>query len=75
MTKQLSAKMAGLMNIVNDIERVADHCNNLAQYANDIIEENINFSEEATEGLQDFFNTVQEQYDRSVEACGETTGL
>ena len=68
LTKQLSAKMAGLMNIVNDIERVADHCNNLAQYANDIIEENINFSEEATEGLQDFFNTVQEQYDRSVEA-------
>jgi len=68
LTKQQSAKMAGLMNIVSDVERVADHCTNLARYSENVMEENVNFSDDARDGLLNFYNKVQSQFDRSVEA-------
>jgi len=68
LTKPQSTRMAGLMHIVNDIERVADHANNLAQFAGSTLSENINFSDIATDELKDYYFTVENQFARSVEA-------
>jgi phosphate:Na+ symporter len=68
LTKPQSTRMAGLMHIVNDIERIGDHANNLAQFAETALDENINFSDTAVDELQDYFLLVENQFARAVEA-------
>ncbi len=68
LTKPQSTRMAGLMHIVNDIERVADHANNLAQFAESALSENINFSDIAADELNTYYLKVENQFARSVEA-------
>lgn len=68
LTKPQSTRMAGLMHIVNDIERVADHANNLAQFAESALSENINFSDIAADELKAYYVKVENQFARSVEA-------
>lgn len=68
LTRHQSTRMAGLMHIVNDLERIGDHANNLAHYAESALTDNINFSENASEELQNFYFLVEEQFKRSVDA-------
>ncbi len=68
LTKPQSTRMAGLMHIVNDIERIADHANNLAQFAENALSENINFSDMASDDLRAYFKVVENQFSRAIDA-------
>jgi phosphate:Na+ symporter len=47
LSSKQSKRLTDLMNIVNDIERVGDHAENLAELAEEKINENLPFSEKA----------------------------
>lgn len=50
-----SLKIGGLFHVVNDIERIGDHAENIADSAMRMKEENITFSKKATKEIQDMF--------------------
>ena len=50
-----SLKIGGLFHVVNDIERIGDHAENIADAAVRMKEENIAFSKKATKEIQDMF--------------------
>lgn len=59
-----SLKIGGLFHVVNDIERIGDHAENIADSAMRMKEENITFSKKATKEIQDMFAR-----DRQILAC------
>ena len=50
-----SLKIGGLFHVVNDIERIGDHAENIADAAVRMKEENITFSKKATKEIQEMF--------------------
>lgn len=50
-----SLKIGGLFHVVNDIERIGDHAENIADAAVRMKKENIAFSKKATKEIQDMF--------------------
>lgn len=50
-----SLKIGALFHVVNDIERIGDHAENIADSALRMKEENITFSKKATKEIQDMF--------------------
>lgn len=50
-----SLKIGALFHVVNDIERIGDHAENIADSAVRMKEENITFSKKATKEIQDMF--------------------
>ncbi len=56
----------GLINTINDIERVGDHSDNLAELAIYAIEHNIEFSEKATQELNHMHERVVKSYNQSI---------
>lgn len=59
-----SLKIGGLFHVVNDIERIGDHAENIADSAVRMKEENITFSKKATKEIQDMFAK-----DKQILAC------
>ncbi|TCO74949.1 Na/Pi cotransporter family protein [Marinisporobacter balticus] len=70
--KPLSASqhemMNGLFNTINDIERVGDHADNLAEYAIYRIDNKLDFSEKATEELKHMHERVMKSYNQVIRA-------
>ncbi len=56
----------GLINTINDIERVGDHSDNLAELAIYAIEHNIEFSEKANQELKHMHERVVKSYNQSI---------
>ena len=63
-----SKRLTDLMNIVNDIERVGDHAENLAELAEEKINEKLPFSEKALNELKFMFSKVQFSLNKSITA-------
>ena len=63
-----SKRLTDLMNIVNDIERVGDHAENLAELTEEKINEKLPFSEKALNELKFMFSKVQFSLNRSITA-------
>lgn len=63
-----SKRLTDLMNIVNDIERVGDHAENLAELAEEKINEKLFFSEKALDELKYMFSKVQFSLNKSISA-------
>lgn len=63
-----SLRLNDLINIVNDIERVGDHAENLAELAEEKINENLPFSENALSELKFMFSKVQTSLYKSISA-------
>lgn len=59
-----SLKIGGLFHVVNDIERIGDHAENIADSAVRMKEENLTFSKKATKEIQDMFVK-----DKQILAC------
>lgn len=51
-----------LFNTVNDIERIGDHAENIAELAEDIIENDFNLSSEAIGELKEIYSKVMDTY-------------
>lgn len=57
-----------LFNTINDLERVGDHAENIAELAIQKIDENVDFTEVAVKELNEMIETVLQAYDYAVEA-------
>ena len=56
-----------LFHTINDIERVGDLSENIAELAQWSINNNVNFSEEAIDEIQNIFNKTLEAYSLALE--------
>ncbi len=61
-------KVDELFSTINDIERVGDHSDNLAELALSVIEHKLDFSEEAVNELRIMSDKVQKSYKESLMA-------
>ena len=57
-----------LFHALIDIERVGDHCENIAESAKFMLEENLSFSEQAQKELTDIFNITIDCYETSIKS-------
>lgn len=57
-----------LFNTVNDIERIGDHAENIAELAKDIVDLEISFSDVGIGELKDMYNKVASTYTYALEA-------
>ncbi len=60
--------VGGLFHVVNDIERMGDHAENLVEYAEYRLENGLSFSEKATEELHEMTAKVLSILDDSIRA-------
>ncbi|MCT4605139.1 MAG: Na/Pi cotransporter family protein [Marinisporobacter sp.] len=58
----------GLFHTINDIERVGDHADNLAELAIYRVDNKLNFSEQATEELKSMHERVVKSYNQAIYA-------
>lgn len=61
-------KLAGLMHVITDIERVGDHVNNITAMAEHMNKEKHTFSNGAKQDLKELFAKVIDTYSAAVEA-------
>lgn len=61
-------KVTGLFHMVSDIERVGDHADNIAELAQNLISDNLEFSEIAKEELQKITSTALECFSKAIVA-------
>ena len=71
LTEHQSSTLAGLMHAISDIERVADHAENIAGYAREKSEKSLPFSDTAITELRDIYDRVVELFDVSVSGLAE----
>ena len=71
MGEAASVRHTGLMHASNDIERVSDHADNIADLAQVTIEDELRFSPMAIEEIKDMYAKVEETYNLAVEALSE----
>lgn len=57
-----------LFNTVNDIERIGDHAENIAELAQDIIDSDLKLSKQGTEEVRELYNKVIATYEYALQA-------
>ncbi|HEX2953609.1 MAG TPA: Na/Pi cotransporter family protein [Bacillota bacterium] len=67
-TPNQSRFLAGLLHVINDVERVGDHAHNIACYAEEKIEEKLPFSELALNELEMLFGKIVDILVLSIDA-------
>jgi phosphate:Na+ symporter len=73
LTHLQSTQVAGMLHVVNDIERVGDHAVNMGNFASYRAEKRIDFSDEARFELVDLFRRVDEILSDAIDALEEMT--
>ncbi|TYQ16182.1 UNVERIFIED_CONTAM: phosphate:Na+ symporter [Acetivibrio alkalicellulosi] len=66
LTDRQSIRLAGLMHVTNDIERMGDHCKNIAEFAVEKKEGNLPFSEEAINDITETFHKLNQMVNDSI---------
>lgn len=61
-----------MLNIINDAERVGDHIENIAELAWYKQENNLTFTPDAVEELNEMFNKCEEAFTKAMEAFKNT---
>lgn len=67
-SEQEHAQMARLMQVLTDIERVSDYCENIAEFAEEMREKKLTFSEEAAREMREMLDVCFEAYEFAMEA-------
>ncbi len=62
-----------LLQIVSDMERVSDYCENISEFAEDLREKKIAFSETGTKELKEMVNVCAESFYYALEAFVENS--
>lgn len=63
--------VAHLLQIVSDIERISDYCENISEFAENLYQKNIDFSEVGTEQLKEMLDVCIDSYAYSMECFKE----
>lgn len=71
MGRHMSIRHAGLLHAANDIERISDHAQNIAELAQTVINEKIEFPSKALKEIEDIFRPVMEIYETALESVRE----
>lgn len=71
LTDRQSVRLAGLIHVTNDIERMGDHCKNVAELAMEKVERDLTFSKEAISDLTNAFNKLSEMVDHSIQSLSQ----
>jgi len=66
LTVNQSVRLTGLMHVVNDIERIGDYCENIAESAEIKANEKLPFSDEAISEITNAFSQVNEMVNNSI---------
>jgi phosphate:Na+ symporter len=61
--------VTGLFHSVSDIERVGDHAENLVELAQSLLRDDVDFTEEAKEELQEMANLAIGCFELAIQAC------
>lgn len=64
-------KVDGLFNAVNDIERIGDHADNIAELSLDAIEKRIRFSDDAMAELKEMYEYALDAFKLTLESLRE----
>lgn len=72
LTGEQHSKITELINVVNDVERVGDHSENIAELAQEIIEGNLPFSDIAVVEMNNITNKAIEVFKNAVESFKDT---
>lgn len=67
-SEQEHQSVARLLQVLSDVERVSDHCENVSEYAETMIEKKIEFSEIAREHLDEIMKEAVDSYKLAIEA-------
>lgn len=68
MNADMSILHTGLLHAANDLERISDHADNIADLAHIAIEGDISFSPEAMEELREMYQLVLEVFEAAVQS-------
>lgn len=71
LTEAQSHRLAGLLHIVSDIERVGDHANSIATIAEKKNQEQLPFSEIAINEIELFYGKTMDLYNKACQALRE----
>jgi len=72
-SEEESRKIPALLHIINDVERIGDHAENLAELAERKIENRLPFSKEAIEELHGVHNELEKMFEASLQALEENS--
>lgn len=64
--------IASLFHAVNDLERIGDHSENLAEFAQNMIDDDLEFSDSAKEELVHIFNETKKSITNSINALNDS---
>lgn len=76
-TMQISERehetVARLLQILSDVERVSDYCENISEYAETLLEKKVAFSDIAREHMEEMMSETIDSYRYSIEAFKESS--
>lgn len=64
-------RVTSSFHIINDLERIGDHADNISELAGELINKNLRFSNDAYEEVKDMYDLVLEAYKLSIESLVE----
>ncbi len=70
LTERQSVRLAGLMHITHDIERIGDHCQNITEGADTKIRDHYIFSDQAIHEIKEAFGIVCKMVESAAAALG-----
>lgn len=71
LTERQSVRLAGLMHITHDIERIGDHCQNISEGADIKIRDRYTFSDQAIREIKEAFRLNSEMVESAASALSE----
>ncbi len=71
LTERQSIRLAGLMHVTNDIERIGDQCKNIAEFSEQKEQERLPFSNEAISELSEVFEMLGNMVEDSIKSLSE----
>ena len=60
-----------LIQVLSDMERISDYCENISEFAETMAEKKLSFSETGAEGLKEMFEVCVDSYKYAIEAFME----